>query len=161
MNKTVAIIAGVALLGFIIFAASSFETETSQSNSSANQANTQTSPDTDSETQTESDTEAGGVYTDYSEAALAGADENDAIVIFFHASWCITCNHLDDNLQQAAGSIPGNVRILKADFDNNQQLRQNYGVTFQHTLVQVDNRGNYIQDWRLSRDLEDILTQIN
>jgi hypothetical protein len=33
------------------------------------------------------------------------------------------------------------------DYDNSTALKQKYGVTMQHTLVQVDAKGNLIAKW--------------
>ena len=78
-----------------------------------------------------------GTYTDYSQANLTDGEN----VIFFAASWCTTCRALENNLNADLASIPSNLAILKADYDTETALKQQYGVTYQHTLVQVDKEG--------------------
>lgn len=79
-----------------------------------------------------------GAYVEYSEAALADAEGER--VLFFHASWCPQCHALDDSIQ--ANGVPDGVTILKVDYDSNQGLRQQYGVTQQTTVVALDADGN-------------------
>ena len=85
-----------------------------------------------------------GVYAAYSADKLALAKDNK-VVLFFAASWCPTCRALDAEIL-SSGIKPG-VVILKIDFDNSKELRAKYGVTTQHTLVQVDASGNKINKW--------------
>lgn len=61
-------------------------------------------------------------------------------VLFFHAPWCSQCRALDRSI--ANGNLPKDVTIFKTDFDSNQKLRQQYGVTMQTTLVLLDENGN-------------------
>lgn len=79
-----------------------------------------------------------GVYTDYSNTALANA--SGTTLLFFHASWCPQCRALESDIKKSG--VPENTTILKVDYDSNQQLRQKYGVTIQTTVVKVDNQGN-------------------
>lgn len=97
-----------------------------------------------------------GSYINYSETSLT----DDTNIIFFHASWCPTCKNLDRNLNNSAVDIPEGVTILKADYDEEDELKKKYGVTYQHTLVQVDKDGNEINQWSGSFSLEDILENI-
>ena len=61
-------------------------------------------------------------------------------VLFFHAPWCSQCKELDESIKN--GKIPEGVTIFKTDFDSNQKLRQQFGVTLQTTLVLLDDKGN-------------------
>ncbi len=97
-----------------------------------------------------------GSYIPYSMASLT--DETN--VIFFAASWCPTCRSLDQNINSSLSSIPSEVTILKADYDTETSLKQKYGVTYQHTLVQVDKDGNMIKKWSGSNTIEDIKNQL-
>lgn len=99
-------------------------------------------------------------YQPYSEAALAAAGPDDTVVLFFSASWCSTCKVLRDDISTNQESIPDDVRILLVDFDDSTELKQQYEVTFQHTLVQVDRTGVGIARWQQSRSLEEILATI-
>lgn len=78
-----------------------------------------------------------GKYIDYS--AQAVADSKDRRILFFHAPWCPQCRQLESSIK--SGAIPSGVTIFKVDYDTNQKLRQEYGVTIQTTLVLLDDNG--------------------
>lgn len=99
-------------------------------------------------------------YQPYSEQALAEAGPDDTVVLFFSAVWCSTCKVLRDDIAAHQQSIPDDVLILLVDFDDATELKQQYGVVSQHTLVQVDSTGAGIARWELSRSLDDVLATI-
>lgn len=68
-------------------------------------------------------------------------------VLFFKATWCPTCNAADIDFGTNLSQIPKDVVILKVDYDREAQLKQRYGVTYQHTFVQVDRAGNELAKW--------------
>jgi len=100
-----------------------------------------------------------GIYEDYSPEKLALANSGK-VVLFFHAPWCPTCRSLNKNISKNLSSIPPNIAILKTDYDNETALKQKYGVTYQHTLVQVDADGNIIAKWSGSPTLGAVLGAI-
>lgn len=100
-----------------------------------------------------------GTYQPYSEERLALAEDGTA-VLFFHATWCPTCRAADADITENAAAISPNTHILKVDYDTATDLRQRYGVTTQHTFVQVDADGNELQQWTGSRTLADILAAL-
>lgn len=61
------------------------------------------------------------------------------VVLFFNATWCPTCQETVKSLD-AKGTPPG-LTVVSVDYDSNQDLRQKYGVTVQHTFVVVDEDG--------------------
>ncbi len=100
-----------------------------------------------------------GEYASYDVGKLAKANTGK-VVIFFAATWCETCQALDANIRASVGQIPPNTTILNANYDTQQQLKQRYGVTFQHTLVQVDAQGNLLKKWNHSPTLDALVGQI-
>ena len=58
--------------------------------------------------------------------------------LFFHADWCPHCEALDADITANLDDIPADVVIFKVDFDNSQELKQQYGVNRQTTIVAVD-----------------------
>lgn len=100
-----------------------------------------------------------GSYEVYSADKIAMAEKGD-VVIFFHASWCPSCRGLNADIEKNAGSIPSGVTILKADYDKETELKKKYGVTSQHTLVQVDKDGGMIKKWSGGGTLSSTLSQI-
>lgn len=87
-----------------------------------------------------------GTYTTYSGDSLAMAQKGKT-VLFFHAGWCPTCRTADADITAGAATIPAGVTILKTDYDKEVALKQKYGVTSQHTFVEVDANGTMIQKW--------------
>ncbi len=100
-----------------------------------------------------------GSYEAYAQEKLARATDGD-VVLFFHAPWCPTCRSADSAITATAASIPSGFTILKTDYDSNTRLRQVYGVTSQHTFVQVDASGNLIKKWSGSASVVDIVAQV-
>jgi thiol-disulfide isomerase/thioredoxin len=84
-----------------------------------------------------------GVYKDYDAAAIADSDGTK--LLFFHAPWCPQCRALEADIIKQG--VPSGVVIIKVDYDDNQSLRQKYGVTIQTTVVRVDDQGNLIEKY--------------
>lgn len=77
----------------------------------------------------------------------------DKIVLFFYANWCPTCRPVDAELKQRLTEIPAGIEIYRVNYNDDETdeaekaLAQKYGVTYQHTFVQVDKNGNEITKW--------------
>lgn len=78
------------------------------------------------------------------------------VVLFFNANWCSTCKIARDNIQSNLKSIPSDLAIVIVDFDNETDLRKRYGVTIQHTFIQIDKNGNELAKWAGSTTAKDI-----
>jgi len=100
-----------------------------------------------------------GSYEAYAPDKLALAAKGD-VVLFFHASWCPSCRGLSADIEKNLGAIPADVSILKLDYDTETELKKKYGVTYQHTLVQVDKDGNLIKKWSGSPTLSGLVSEI-
>lgn len=100
-----------------------------------------------------------GAYVAYAPERLADAAKGK-VVLFFRASWCPTCRALDKDIRANAAKIPAGVTILDVDYDTAVSLKQKYGVTTQHTLVQVDAQGNQIAKWGGSPSLSALVASI-
>jgi len=98
---------------------------------------------TETPKEVDADVDAPGVYTEYSESAVA--DAKGTKLLFFYAPWCPQCRELDASIRSS--TLPDNLTILKVDYDTNQALRQKYGVTLQTTLVQVDDAGEKVKSF--------------
>lgn len=113
-----------------------------------------------SEPATEEVTRVTGTFEDYSPEKLARAANGD-VVLFFHASWCPSCRSLESDITANLSEIPDNTHILKVDYDSATALRQQYGVVRQHTLVQVDAKGNAVKTLTgLTNTLDQVVAQI-
>ena len=100
-----------------------------------------------------------GTYESYSPEKLALA-ENGKVLLFFHAPWCPICRSMEGEINANPEAIPGGVHILKIDYDTAIALRQKYGVTVQHTFVQVDAKGTSLSKWSDTTTLAKVLSRI-
>lgn len=161
MNKNIGIIVGiVVIIGIGFFALSGEKTEKQNTVSEAqkdavtNEVKTPEQPNTQ-----EAVTASAGSYEAYSLEKIARAETGD-VVLFFHASWCPSCRALNSDIEKNVSAIPAGVTILKTDYDKETELKKKYGVTTQHTLVQVDKDGNLIKKWSGGSKLENLLSQV-
>jgi len=76
------------------------------------------------------------------EADAATFHEAGDVVLFFNASWCPTCKATVESLD--ADGVPAGLTVVSVDYDAANDLRTQYGVTVQHTFVQVDDQGNEV-----------------
>lgn len=101
-----------------------------------------------------------GSYEVYTPEKLASASLQGDVVLFFHATWCPTCRALNSDIEKNLSNIPKDLTILKTDYDTYTDLKKKYGVTIQHTLVQVDKEGNLVKKWSGSSSLNDIINKV-
>lgn len=101
-----------------------------------------------------------GEYKDYSPENIATAQQNgQKVVLFFHAPWCPYCKAADTAFKAGTDKISSGVTILKTDYDTQKELKNKYGVTYQHTFVQIDTQGNQVAKW-VSGDIEALTKNI-
>jgi thiol-disulfide isomerase/thioredoxin len=101
-----------------------------------------------------------GTYEAYAaEKVMLASDVHD-VVLFFRASWCPTCRAVDSDIKANLAKIPSDLTILDVDYDNSSSLKQKYGVTYQHTFVQVDKDGNLIKKWSGSSTLSLLVAEV-
>jgi thiol-disulfide isomerase/thioredoxin len=92
-------------------------------------------------------------------------EEDKKIVYFFFANWCSTCIPADKEISENINNIPNGVKIIRVNYndtdtsDEEEALAQKYGITYQHTFVQVDENGNVISKWN-GGGLSNILSKI-
>lgn len=96
-----------------------------------------------------------GAFVDYADytadpEAYAAGD----VVLFFNATWCPTCQEATKNLQGA--DFPEGLTVVSVDYDSNLDLRKKYGVTTQHTFVQVDPDGEQVKKFTGSTTIPQI-----
>lgn len=100
-----------------------------------------------------------GSYETYSAEKIAMAANGD-VVLFFHASWCPSCREVDADIKANLKDIPSGLTILDVDYDTSSALKQKYGVTYQHTFVQVDAQGNQLKKWSGSPTLAALVAEV-
>ena len=125
---------------------------------------TTTEPDNsiaDNPVSSESAGENAGAYISfgsYESAAEQYADTN--VVLFFNAVWCSTCKLAKDNLEASQSEITQDLTIVLVDFDDSIELRKKYGVTVQHTFVQIDSAGDAVGKWSGSITVAEIVAKL-
>lgn len=96
-----------------------------------------------------------GAYVDYADyTADPGAFAAGDVVLFFNATWCPTCQEAVKNLESA--DFPEGLTVVSVDYDSNLDLRKKYGVTTQHTFVQVDPDGEQVKKFTGSTTIPQI-----
>jgi thioredoxin 1 len=67
-------------------------------------------------------------------------------VLLFAADWCPTCQAALKDITSREASL-GDVSVLVVDYDRRGDLKRMYGVTYQHTFVQIDAKGGKTVVW--------------
>jgi thiol-disulfide isomerase/thioredoxin len=101
-----------------------------------------------------------GSYEAYAPEKVMLASADHDVVLFFRASWCPTCRVVDVDIKANLSKIPSSLAILDVNYDDSTVLKQKYGVTYQHTFVQVDKDGNLIKKWSGSPTLSALVAEI-
>jgi thiol-disulfide isomerase/thioredoxin len=140
MNKRIlAIVVGLAVVIIAAVAAIAIGTAQNPDNSAESSSSSESSNGSPAATVENDGT---GSYVDYSPTAIADAEGR--VFLFFHATWCPQCVSLDSDI--TSEGVPSGLTIIKVDYDSHQDLREDYGVTLQTTVVEVDSLGNKVQE---------------
>ena len=81
------------------------------------------------------------------------------VVLFFNATWCPDCRAINEALTSDPGKIPAKTTVVSVDYDQHADLRQRYGVTTQHTFVQIDTNGEKTRQW-VSTSVDALLKEL-
>lgn len=90
---------------------------------------------------------------------------NTRRVLFFYASWCPICIPADQDFAANNDQIPSDVTVIRVNYNdpdtdtNEKDLAKKYGITYQHTFVQIDSEGKEITKWNGGK-LKELLTNI-
>jgi len=103
-------------------------------------------------------------YVEYSKSAYDQAS-NKRRVLYFYANWCPICRPLDKEISENTSKIPEGVVILRVNYNDSdtdqeeKDLAKKYGITYQHTFVQIDENGNEITRWN-GGQIEELLANL-
>lgn len=95
---------------------------------------------------------AKGAYVEYGPNVLEGSKATKR-VLFFYASWCPLCRPADAEFRDRMSEIPAGVTVIRVNYNDpgtdqaEKDLAAKYGVTYQHTFVQIDQDGNAVTKW--------------
>ena len=109
---------------------------------------------------TSTTTMSSGSYEMYEAHKITLASPTHNVVLFFRAKWCPTCKAVDADITSHIKDIPENLTILDVDYDTSTDLKKKYGVTYQHTFVQVDAQGNLLKKWSGSPTLVSLVQEV-
>ena len=84
---------------------------------------------------------------------------NGPAVLMFAADWCPICQ-ADLKDINAHGSRLGDVTVVVVDYDKSADLKTRYGITYQHTYVQIDAMGRKLGVWS-GGGVDGILSHVN
>ena len=87
------------------------------------------------------DSEQLALYTDFTQERYSELLGKKPFAIFFHASWCPDCVHLEKQIKANIEKLPKETVILKANYDTESKLKREYGITVQSTVVVIDKNG--------------------
>lgn len=91
-------------------------------------------------------------YIEYSKEILDQSLDNRR-VLFFYANWCPTCRPADASFKENENKIPEDVTLIRVNYNdtdtdqNEKDLAEQFGITYQHTFVQIDSEGNEVTKW--------------
>ena len=134
---------GLLLGGLLVLTACGVTSQTSAATAVATQAPDPSASQEQTSEPGSDGTSSAGTYVDYADFdADRDAYTDGTVVLFFHAGWCPTCKKAERNLTGDPASIPAGLTIVEVDFDVATELRQEYGVTQQHTFVSLGPDGS-------------------
>lgn len=81
------------------------------------------------------------------EATTAELAATGPTVLFFKANWCPTCRAAQRDIDENLSALSSDLTVVTVDYDTADALKNRYGVTYQHTWVQVDEDLNSITTW--------------
>lgn len=93
-----------------------------------------------------------GAYVEYSPAVFEQS-KTTRRVLFFYASWCPECHEADANFKENLTQLPKDVTLIRVNYndpstdDNEKVLARQYGITYQHSFVQIDALGKALTTW--------------
>lgn len=173
MKNTLIAIIAIAILGFFAYAYSMKSGQSSEammekkdevsmgeksSDAMMEKSDKAMMEKTDGEMMTESR------YVEYSTNALEKASTGKT-VLFFYASWCPTCQPTDANLRESSDQIPEGMTVIRVNYNDpdtdqeEKELAKKYGITYQHTFVQIDGQGKEITKWNGGK-IEELLKNV-
>ncbi len=137
-KMTVLVMIVVLLTGVVALAVAGGSSESSKSDSGMEpMAKKSTAPMTD-----------GGRQVEFTSLSNAQAFAKEGpVVLYFSASWCPTCKAAEKDLKNNAKVLASDVTVVKVNYDTSAELKTKYGVTMQHTFVQIDGNGNKLAIW--------------
>lgn len=169
MNKNILIVIGVVVLvlaGGGLFIASQQSSNTEEAKMVQEKAAIEKKDDSSagSEQDKMMKKDSASRYIEYSKTVLDQAT-NKRRVLYFYASWCPICRPANEDFIKNSSKIPEDTMVIRVNYndpDTDQEekdLAKKYGITYQHTFVQIDSKEKEITKWN-GGQTEELLTNI-
>ena len=103
-------------------------------------------------------------YVEYSRSAYDQA-AGKRRVLYFYATWCPSCKTANEDFTANPNKIPEGVVVIRTNYNDpntdqeEKDLAKKYGITYQHTFVQVDSTGKEITKWN-GGQTDELLTKL-
>lgn len=131
--KKMMILLGIVLLfGFFYVVSGAFSSKTTP----APEKSAQTAPPVNVQKSATS-----SILQPYSEQEFEDLQGQEKFALFFSAEWCPKCVATKKAIDQTPGKFK-NVRLLDIDYDTATELKKEYGITLQHSLVFFEADGS-------------------
>lgn len=98
-------------------------------------------------------------YVVHTKDALAAYPDKRR-VLYFYANWCPSCKEADPDLAANQAQFPSDVVVIRVNYNDSdtdadeKALAKQYGITYQHTFVQIDAQGNAVTKWNGGKTAE-------
>ena len=103
-------------------------------------------------------------YLPYTASVYQSA-EDKRVVLYFYATWCPSCKVANAEFLAPPEKIPQDVVVLRVNYNDpdtdadEKALAAKYGITYQHTFVQIDKDGKEITKWN-GGGIAELLTKL-
>lgn len=67
-------------------------------------------------------------------------------VLFFYADWCPSCQFAHKNFKDNLAKLT-DLYLVVVNYDTSKDLQKRYGVTYQHSFVQISPEGESLVKW--------------
>lgn len=84
----------------------------------------------------------GGLLVDYDPKTYDSMLGKEPFALFFHASWCGTCQFMEEDIIRNHEQFPEGSVIFKVDYDTETALKEKYEITSQSIVVMINANGS-------------------
>lgn len=98
------------------------------------------------------DESANSRYLSYSKTVFDTSSDKHR-VLYFYATWCPTCKIANEDFTANPNKIPEDMVVIRTNYNDpetdqeEKELAKKYGISYQHTFVQIDAQGKELKKW--------------
>jgi len=91
-------------------------------------------------------------YLSYSKTVFDTSSDKRRI-LYFYATWCPTCKIANEDFTANPNKIPEDMVVIRTNYNDpetdqeEKELAKKYGISYQHTFVQIDAQGKELKKW--------------